>query len=144
MAAELTLRLNDAREVSPNLWPRTIALSTRQGECDRIYYITFQRLKIGLPWIRLERVAAEAGTIPVRAERDDRCRCCRGRETLEGARGTVKQLETVVHEDHARLPLLPWCRGGGGESAGYRRLLVENTKQPEQEETQSEQRRRGG
>jgi len=31
MAAELTLRLNDARETSPNLWPRTIALSTRQG-----------------------------------------------------------------------------------------------------------------
>lgn len=42
MAAELTLRLNDAREVSPNLWPRTIALSTRQGKRDCIHPLAFQ------------------------------------------------------------------------------------------------------
>ena len=40
MAAELTLRLNDAREVSPGLWPRTIALSTRQGKRTLAVFIT--------------------------------------------------------------------------------------------------------
>ncbi|PBK75521.1 DNA/RNA polymerase [Armillaria solidipes] len=31
LAAELTLRLNDAREANPNLWPKTLALHTRKG-----------------------------------------------------------------------------------------------------------------
>lgn len=31
LAAELTLRLNDAREQSPGLWPKSIVLSIRQG-----------------------------------------------------------------------------------------------------------------
>lgn len=31
LAAELALRLNDAREMSPNLWPRNIALAARNG-----------------------------------------------------------------------------------------------------------------
>ncbi|KAI0073880.1 DNA/RNA polymerase [Panus rudis PR-1116 ss-1] len=31
MAAELALRLKDAREVMPNLWPKTIVLSVRRG-----------------------------------------------------------------------------------------------------------------
>ncbi|KAK0450063.1 hypothetical protein EV421DRAFT_1899578 [Armillaria borealis] len=31
LAAELTLRLNDAREANPNLWPKTLALHARKG-----------------------------------------------------------------------------------------------------------------
>ncbi|TFK40232.1 DNA polymerase eta [Crucibulum laeve] len=31
LAAELALRLNDARDVSPNLWPKTIVLHARKG-----------------------------------------------------------------------------------------------------------------
>jgi DNA polymerase eta len=31
LAAELALRLNDAREVNPNLWPKTIVLHARKG-----------------------------------------------------------------------------------------------------------------
>ena len=46
MAAELTHRLNDARQASPNLWPRTIALSTRQGK--HIGSLAFQWLTTGL------------------------------------------------------------------------------------------------
>lgn len=33
LAAELALRLNDARQISPNLWPKTLALHARKGEC---------------------------------------------------------------------------------------------------------------
>jgi DNA polymerase eta len=32
LAAELALRLNDARQESPNLWPKTIVLHARKGE----------------------------------------------------------------------------------------------------------------
>ncbi|KAF9648923.1 DNA/RNA polymerase [Thelephora ganbajun] len=46
MAAELTLRLNDARELSPNLWPRTISLSTRQG------WSVTQRKQAPFPFVR--------------------------------------------------------------------------------------------
>ncbi|KAK0469917.1 uncharacterized protein EV420DRAFT_1634321 [Desarmillaria tabescens] len=31
LAAELALRLNDAREANPNLWPKTLVLNTRRG-----------------------------------------------------------------------------------------------------------------
>lgn len=31
LAAELALRLKDAREISPNLWPKTIVLHARKG-----------------------------------------------------------------------------------------------------------------
>lgn len=31
LAAELALRLNDARQTSPNLWPKTIVLHAKQG-----------------------------------------------------------------------------------------------------------------
>jgi len=31
LAAELALRLNDARQVSPNLWPKTLVLHARKG-----------------------------------------------------------------------------------------------------------------
>ena len=77
MAAELTLRLNDAREVSPNLWPRTIALSTRQGRRDYICPLAFRYSTVdatGDALIRLERDAEKAGTVPVCAECDDRYR----------------------------------------------------------------------
>lgn len=32
LAAELALRLKDAREISPNLWPKTIVLHARKGK----------------------------------------------------------------------------------------------------------------
>lgn len=32
LAAELALRLNDARQISPNLWPKTIVLHARKGQ----------------------------------------------------------------------------------------------------------------
>lgn len=32
LAAELSLRLKDARDLSPNLWPKTIRLGIRQGK----------------------------------------------------------------------------------------------------------------
>ncbi len=35
LAAELALRLNDAREMSPNLWPKTLVLHARKGEVIR-------------------------------------------------------------------------------------------------------------
>jgi hypothetical protein len=31
LAAELALRLNDARHVSPNLWPKTLVLHAKKG-----------------------------------------------------------------------------------------------------------------
>lgn len=31
LAAELALRLNDARQVSPNLWPKTLVLHAKKG-----------------------------------------------------------------------------------------------------------------
>jgi len=31
LAAELALRLNDARQISPNLWPKTLVLHARKG-----------------------------------------------------------------------------------------------------------------
>ena len=31
LAAELALRLNDARKASPNLWPKTIVVNARKG-----------------------------------------------------------------------------------------------------------------
>ena len=34
LAAELALRLNDARELSPNLWPKTLVLHARKGAED--------------------------------------------------------------------------------------------------------------
>ena len=36
LAAELALRLNDAREMSPNLWPKTLVLHARKGEVVHI------------------------------------------------------------------------------------------------------------
>ena len=32
LAAELALRLNDSRQISPNLWPKTLVLHARKGE----------------------------------------------------------------------------------------------------------------
>jgi DNA polymerase eta len=37
LAAELALRLRDAREISPNLWPKTLVLHARKGECGHRY-----------------------------------------------------------------------------------------------------------
>lgn len=31
LAAELALRLNDARQANPNLWPKTLVLHARKG-----------------------------------------------------------------------------------------------------------------
>jgi len=31
LAAELALRLNDARQVSPNLWPKSLVLHAKKG-----------------------------------------------------------------------------------------------------------------
>ena len=31
LAAELALRLNDARQLSPNLWPKSLVLHARKG-----------------------------------------------------------------------------------------------------------------
>src|SRR5260370_38094311 len=31
LAAELALRLNDARQMSPNLWPKTLVLQAKKG-----------------------------------------------------------------------------------------------------------------
>jgi DNA polymerase eta len=39
LAAELALRLNDARKISPTLWPKTIVLHARQGDQGRIKII---------------------------------------------------------------------------------------------------------
>ena len=36
LAAELALRLNDARQLSPNLWPKTIVLHARKGNIDSL------------------------------------------------------------------------------------------------------------
>lgn len=32
LAAELALRLRDVREISPNIWPKTLVLHARKGE----------------------------------------------------------------------------------------------------------------
>jgi DNA polymerase eta len=39
LAAELSLRLKEAREISPNLWPKTIALGVRKG--GKLSFISF-------------------------------------------------------------------------------------------------------
>ncbi len=36
LAAELALRLNDAREVNPKLWPKTLVLHARKGSAQDI------------------------------------------------------------------------------------------------------------
>ena len=35
LAAELALRLNDARRLSPNLWPKSVVLHARRGTKPR-------------------------------------------------------------------------------------------------------------
>ncbi|KAK0204678.1 hypothetical protein DFS33DRAFT_1321962 [Desarmillaria ectypa] len=46
LAAELTLRLSDAREVNPNLWPKTLVLHARKG------YETSRSKQAPFPFIR--------------------------------------------------------------------------------------------
>ncbi|KXN91684.1 N-acetyltransferase eso1 [Leucoagaricus sp. SymC.cos] len=46
LAAELALRLNDARQTNPNLWPKTIALYVRKG------YETGQSKQAPFPFVR--------------------------------------------------------------------------------------------
>lgn len=41
LAAELALRLNDARQISPNLWPKTLVLHARKGICN---YLPFDEI----------------------------------------------------------------------------------------------------
>jgi len=42
LAAELALRLNDARKISPNLWPKTIVLHARKGTHPCAHFVQGQ------------------------------------------------------------------------------------------------------
>ncbi|EEB96727.1 hypothetical protein MPER_04090 [Moniliophthora perniciosa FA553] len=38
LAAELSLRLNDARKLNPHLWPKTLVLHARQGKLPFLFH----------------------------------------------------------------------------------------------------------
>jgi len=44
LAAELALRLNDARESMPTLWPKTIVLHARRGDLILQHRVSFVEL----------------------------------------------------------------------------------------------------
>lgn len=48
LAGELNVRLRDAREISPGLWPKTLVLSHRTGEFPLVHLRLLEGLKSGI------------------------------------------------------------------------------------------------
>ncbi|KAG2017823.1 eta DNA polymerase [Coprinopsis cinerea AmutBmut pab1-1] len=47
LAAELALRLNEARQISPNLWPKNIVLHARKGSISRTVRVQYSYGRLG-------------------------------------------------------------------------------------------------
>lgn len=71
LAAELSLRLKEARDISPNLWPKVIALGVRQGARS----LAFMPSAADQP-SRLELPSVETSTLSFRPRSHHRYRSC--------------------------------------------------------------------
>lgn len=80
LAAELALRLNDARKTTPTLWPKTIVLHARKGRRN----IVIETLYLLIP-CRIRNGSLETSTVSICSRRYSGCYSLCRRPAMERA-----------------------------------------------------------